>query len=122
MTFWLDESRNLVIYPGQPGPLAQYIPDLKTINGSYFCLPKTLQNLQVMSWYNWPTPFVMTDDTYDFPIEPGKQPLPHQRVLANFTALHPRMFNLSDPGTMKTLSTLWALDFLILHARQKFKA
>ena len=122
MTFWLDESRNLVIYPGQPGPLAQYIPDLKSINGSYFAFPKSLRNLQVAAWYNFPTPPVMTDSNYDWPIEPGKTPLDHQKIYANFTALHPRMFNLGDPGTMKTLSTLWAIDFMMLHAKTPFKA
>jgi len=33
--------------------------------------------------------------------------------MANFSVLHPRMFNLSDPGTMKTLSSLWAADWLM---------
>jgi hypothetical protein len=63
----------------------------------------------------------MTDQNYDWPIEPGKKPLPHQKLYANFTALHPRMFNLGDPGTMKTLSTLWAMDFLMLQAPERFR-
>lgn len=122
MTFWLDPQRNLVIYPGQPGALAQYIPDLKPLNGSYFAFPKTLPNLQAAAWYNWPVPPIMTDETYDWPIEPGKTPLPHQKIYANFTAIHPRMFNLGDPGTMKTISTLWALEFLKLHSKERFRA
>jgi SNF2 family DNA or RNA helicase len=117
MTFYLHG--NHVIYPGQPGVLAQYIPDLKTINGSYFAFQKTLTNLQVAAYYNLPVPAVM--DGYDFPIEPGKTPLPHQKIYSNFMALHPRCFNLGDPGTMKTLATLWAMDFVLLHAREKFK-
>jgi hypothetical protein len=120
MTFWLDAQRNLVIYAGQPGILTQYIPDLKILSDKYFAVPKTLAALQVMSWYNWPTPPVMNG--YDFPIEPGKTPLPHQKIYANFQALHPRCFNLGDPGTMKTLSTLWAMDFLMQqHAPGTFK-
>ena len=120
MTFWLDDQRQLVIYPGQPGVLTQYIPELKTINGSFFCVPKTLANLQVVAYYNLPVPTVM--DGYDFPIEPGKTPLPHQKITSNFMSLHPRSFCLSDPGVMKTLSVLWALDFAMLHAPEKFKA
>ena len=120
MTFWLHGDH--IIYPGQPGALAQYIPDLKPVNGHYFAFPKTLANLQVAAWYNWPVPPVMTDDNYDWPIEPGKVALPHQKIYANFTALHARMFNLGDPGTMKTLSTLWAMDFLMLHAPERFRA
>ena len=111
MTFYVDAQRNLIVYPGQPGILPQYIPDLKPLNGSYFAVPNTLANLQVLAWYNWPTPAPMQN--YDFPIEPGKTPLPHQKIYANFQALHPRCFNLGDPGTMKTLSTLWAMDFLM---------
>ena len=111
MTFYVDSQRNLIVYPGQPGILTQYIPDLKPLNGSYFAVPNTLANLQVLAWYNWPTPAPMQN--YDWPIEPGKTPLPHQKIYANFQALHPRCFNLGDPGTMKTLSTLWAMDFLM---------
>jgi SNF2-related domain len=122
VTFWLDAQRNLVIYAGQPGPLAQYIPDLTPLNGAYFAIPRTLRNLTVAAYYNWPVPPIMTDESYDWPHEPGKSPLPHQKVTANFTALHARMFNLSDPGCMKTLSTLWAIDYLMLHSKERFRA
>jgi hypothetical protein len=121
MTFWLDDKRNLVIYPGQPGALAQYIPKLAVLSPAFFAVPRTLPSLQVMAWYNYPVPFVMTDENYDWPIEPGKKPLFHQKQYANFTVLHNRMFNLGDPGTMKTLSTLWAMDYLMLQACERFR-
>jgi hypothetical protein len=119
LTFWIHGDH--VIYPGQPGVLAQYIPDLKTINGSYFAVPRQLQALQVAAYYNLPVPPIMTDENYDWPIEPGKTPLPHQKIMSNFTALHPRMFNLSSPGVMKTISTLWAMDFLMLQSPERFR-
>lgn len=118
MTFFLHQ--NHVIYQGDPGPLHQYIPALKRINGTYFAVEKTLPNLQILAFYNYLVPTVM--DNYDFPIEPGKIPLPHQKITANFLALHRRAFCLSDPGVMKTLSTLWAMDFAMLQAPEKFKA
>lgn len=120
MTFWLDPQRNLVVYQGTPGVLTQYIPDLKILNPNYFAVPNTLANLQVLAWYNWPTPAPMAG--YDFPIEPGKTPLPHQKIYANFMTLRPRAFNLGDPGTMKTISTLWAMDFLMQQHPPPFKA
>jgi hypothetical protein len=120
LTFWLHADH--VIYPGQPGVLAQYIPELKPINGSYFAIPNKLQSLMVAAHYNLPVPPVMTDDNYDWPIEPGKTPWDSQKLVANFKVLHPRMFDLSDPGTGKTLSTLWAIDFLMLHAKERFRA
>src|SRR5882757_3024931 len=113
MTFWLDAPRNLVIYPGQPGVLTQYIPEIKALNGSYFAVPRTIANLQVLRHYQYDVPEVINDQTYDFPIQPGFKPLPHQKVMANFSVLNRRMFNLSDMGTMKTISTLWASDYLM---------
>src|SRR5207253_8675145 len=105
----------------QPGILTQYIPELKILNAQYFAVPKTLPTLQVMAWYNWPTPEVMNG--YDYPIEPGKTPLPHQKIMANFSVLHRRMFNLSSMGTMKTVASLWAADHLMLqHPLGEFKA
>lgn len=121
MAFWLHS--NHVIYPGDPGVLSQYIPDLKRINGSYFAVPKTLPNLQVMRFYNWEVPEVINQQSYDFPIQPGFKPLPHQKVMANFSVLHRRMCNLSSMGTMKTISTLWAADFLMKQQQPgEFKA
>ncbi len=111
MSFYLHA--NHVIYQGDPGVLAQYIPDLKRINGSYFAVPKTLTNLQTMRFYQYDVPEVINEANYDFPIAPPFKPLPHQKVMANFSVLHRRMFNLSDMGTMKTISTLWAADYLM---------
>ena len=122
MNFFLDEPRNLVIYPGQPGILTKYVPDLVTLNGTYFCFPKTLPNLQVAAFYNYPVPELLTDQNYDFPIAPPFKPLPHQKTMANFMVLHRRCFNLSDMGTMKTLATLWAADYLMKQHAEPFRA
>lgn len=52
---------------------------------------------------------------YDWPRNTLKVPAPfqHQYHLSSFMTLHPRCFNLSDMGTGKTLSTLWAADYLM---------
>lgn len=110
--FYHDQKRNLLIYPGHP-PDAQSLPDARMISGSHFAVPFTLTNAQTLRWYNYPVPPIITDLNYDFPIAPGMTPLPHQKAMANFSVLHRRMFNLSDMGTMKTLSTLWAADWLM---------
>ncbi len=45
---------------------------------------------------------------------PGQyKPMSHQREMAAFATLHPRCFIFSEPGTGKTLSTLWAADYLM---------
>lgn len=46
---------------------------------------------------------------YDWP---GKKPYAHQEVTAGFLTLHNRAFCLNDMGSGKTLSVLWAYDFM----------
>ena len=48
-------------------------------------------------YYNWPGRF---------------KPYPHQIATTEFLAKHPRAYCLNDMGTMKTLSGLWAYDYL----------
>jgi hypothetical protein len=95
--FWLDAATNTLIYPGPPAPqLVTTIPELR-VNGHYFAVPRTLRTSQVLRWLNYPVPPIM--DGYDFPHAPDiEKPLPHQKVYANFQALHPKCFNLGDPG------------------------
>lgn len=52
----------------------------------------------ILSYYKWPGRF---------------SPMSHQRETAAFLVGHRRALNLSDPGTGKTASALWAADFLI---------
>ncbi len=52
---------------------------------------------------------------------PGKyKPMAHQMQTAEFLTLHRRAFVFSEPGTGKTLSALWAADYLmsIKHVRR----
>lgn len=111
--FYHDTTRDLLVYPTHSAVLQQAIPEAKQVNGQYVAVPRTLRNSQVLRWLNFPVPPVMTDRTYDWPIERGRKALAHQKMMANFAVLHPKMFNLSDPGTMKTLAALWAADFLM---------
>lgn len=115
MQWFHDRKLNILVYPSQNTFLLQALPEAKDIGNDYFGVPFTLANAQVLRHFNYPVPPVITDETYDFPIKPGYKPLETQRLMANFSVLHPRMFNLSDPGTMKTLSSLWAADFLMRH-------
>lgn len=52
------------------------------------------------------------DSYYAWPIRPGRQPMLHQKETARFLSLHGRAYCLDDMGTAKTLSSLWAWDFL----------
>lgn len=111
--FWYDQASKTLLYPGHAPPhVAPFLTGMKQAE-QFFAVPHNLQNAIVLRYYNYPVAPVMTEDNYDWPIEPGKTPLPHQKVYANFSVMHPKMFNLGDAGTMKTLSTLWAMDFLM---------
>lgn len=111
--FWHDPASDTLIYSGVlPAHIAPFLPDAKQA-GQFFAVPRTLRNSIVLRRYDYPVAPIMTDSSYDWPIEPGKTPLPHQKVYANFSILNPKCFNLGSPGTMKTLSTLWAADYLM---------
>jgi len=100
--------------------IQQTIPELQYINGSYFALPATLRNRQVLRHFNYPVPEIMVG--YDWPRHPSiKEPYESQKIAANFMVLHPRCFNLSDMGVGKTLSTLWAADWLMCQSKEPFR-
>lgn len=56
---------------------------------------------------------------YDWPCAYPGGPFPSQKLAAEFLTLNPRSFNLSEMGTGKSLSTLWAYDFLRQSGQRK---
>ncbi len=117
MNFFHDIKRNLLVYetpsPLHVAQLLQSLPEARQINGSHVAVPATLKNSQTLRWMQYPVAPIIGHHNYDFPIEPGRKPLEHQLVMCNFQLLHPRCFNLSDPGTMKTLPALWGSEWLM---------
>jgi len=62
----------------------------------------------------------MRFDEYNWPMkDPNKRPFDHQRKTAEFLVSNMGNFNLSDIGTGKTLSALWATDLLFHNDRIK---
>ena len=112
MSFYHDTRHDVLLYPQQNPFAMQHLPDAKPV-GQFMAVPRTLQNCQVLRYFNHPVPPIITDENYDWPILPGRKALAHQKIMANFMVLHRRCFNLSDMGTMKTLATLWAADWLM---------
>ena len=98
MEWFHDRQHDVLIYPARYTPNPTYLPEARPINGSWFGVKRTLRNCQILRYLNFPVPFIIDDSNYDFPIAPGRKPLDTQRQMANFSVLHPRMFNLSDPG------------------------
>jgi len=66
---------------------------------------RVLRNLGVK---NVPSPI---ERRYEWP---GRyKPMAHQKVTAGFLTMHRRAFCFNDPGTAKTISALWAADYLM---------
>lgn len=119
--FFQDKARKVLVYKTADQRVFNYIPDARPLNGEHVIVPQTLYNTQLMAWLKYPVPPIMDDMGYDWPhnrqmLPPDAKACPThaQRIMANFMVANPRSFNLSDMGTMKTLATLWALDFLML--------
>ena len=104
-------EHNCLIYPADPRLLQ--LEGARRINGEYIAVPERLENLQALRRISLPVPALMEIEGYNWPIRPPWKPLDHMRITANFLVLHPRSFCFNDMGTMKTLSALWAADYLM---------
>ncbi len=117
MNFFHDQRRNLLVYetpsPLHVAQLLQSLPEARQINGSHVAVPATLKNSQTLRWMQYPVTPIITDENYSWPAAPGVKPYESQKITANFLVLNPRSFVLSDMGTGKTNSVLWAADFLM---------
>lgn len=110
---WHDTSHNVLVYETKdPNRFLQVVPGAKHLYNGHVAAPVSLHNLQLLRYLGYPVIPPM-EGNYDWPITPPWRPREHQKVMANFMALHPRCFNLSDMGTMKTLAALWAADFIM---------
>lgn len=120
--FFQDKARKVLVYRTQDQRVLNYIPDARPLDADHVIVPQSIYNTQLMAWLKYPVPPIMDDMGYDWPhnramlpSDAKACPTHAQRIMANFMVANPRAFNLSDMGTMKTLATLWALDFLMLH-------
>jgi len=108
---------NCLIYKAHP--LLMRAEGARRINGSYITIPANLPNFQVLRRLSFVVPPPMEMGNYDWPVKRPWIPLPHQQTTANFLVLNPKSFCFNDMGTMKTLSALWAADFLMREAEKK---
>ena len=114
MNFFHDPATNTLVYdiPNRETVLP-YLPEAKPLYNGFMAVPVNLYNCQVLRHFQLPV-IPIVDQTYDWPIRAPFRPREHQKLMTNFMVLHPRSFNLSDMGTMKTLASLWAADYIML--------
>lgn len=109
-----NPSKSLLIATKDTDRITQHIPKSRVVNVKGRELvqvrlgldeAKVLRNLGVES----PSP-IRYD--YDFPTH-YPAPMSHQVTTSEFLTLYMRAMCLNEPGTGKTLSVLWALDYLM---------
>lgn len=105
-------THNMVVYnTDQPLRIGNCIPGSVLLSHTQVGVPCFVPAMQTMRQlgYEAMSPIL---HNYDWP---GRfKPFEHQKHMSAFMTLHPRCFNLSDMGTGKTLSVLWALDYLMV--------
>lgn len=118
-----SERHNCVVYRvTDPATFCRYVPDSGRLQDGYVYAPISLNTLQAVRSLGLPV-IPLLDTTYDWPHGPHiTAPMASQKMRANFLAMHRRCFDLSDPGTGKTLVALWAADALMRAARDPLRA
>jgi SNF2 family DNA or RNA helicase len=118
-----DADKNVVIYDNPPAPVLAFAGGLLRpvpgLDNHHYC-KATLENLQTLRMFDVDVPPIM-NFRYDWPRLRRAIPKPFaaQVVTANHVALHPRSFVLNDMRTGKTLSCLWAAEFIMQEAERK---
>lgn len=108
-----SEQHNVCLYArGEITNAAFAVQGAKPV-GDYLAVPCTMLSMSQMARLRLPAMSPILRE-YDWPSNKAmvKEPFLHQKVTASFMTLNPRNFNLNDMGTGKTLSTLWAFDYL----------
>lgn len=114
-----DERHNVLVYDKLPPIKEQqffrYVQEARQLHNGYVACLATLANLQILRCLELPVAPPLTDRTYNWPRNYVQvpQPFDSQKVRSNFLVCNPRALDLSDPGTGKTLASLWAADALM---------
>lgn len=113
-----ESTGSILLNVADPFAIRDLIPESYTIDHAYYnvVVRHTIKIAQVLRNLGFDVP-PPTFSSYQWP---GKyRPLIHQREMVKFHISHPRGFNLSEMGTMKTAATLWAADILMLEGTLK---
>lgn len=109
----IPDKRKIIINSTENSAIAHFIPHAKTFThkgDNLVALPYgvdesiVLRNLgfsvppPILSYYDWPARFA---------------PMEHQKETAAFLTMYKRALCLNAPGTGKSISSIWAADFLL---------
>ena len=108
------ESRKIVLNLRNPDRVTEAIPHAKTLphtNTTLVVVPHRDDEVRVLKNLGFDPPAPI-DTYYDWPCAYPNGPMQHQRITAQFLSLNPRAYCLNGMGSGKTLSALWAFDWL----------
>lgn len=109
-------AHNSVIYDladPESERLMTLIPEAQRLPTGQTVIPFDLRNMQIARHLGHPA-MSPIENNYDWPSR-FPCPRPNQLVTAAFKTLLPRNVDTSEMRTGKTLSSLWATDFLMIH-------
>jgi len=112
----LPEKNAVLVSPREPRRLAKIIPTAKLVrhNGRVrVAVPHRVEESRFLNnlGLNVPSP-ILTDYEWPRALSKIENPFEAQRLTAAMLTLNPRAFVLNDLGTGKSLSALWAYDYL----------
>lgn len=108
----IPEKKAILLRLRHPEAVKTVIPQARDVmheGKAYVAVPHQIEVVQVLRnlGINAPSPI---NFYYSYP---GRfKPYAHQRAMSEFLTLYNRAYNLADMGTGKTVSTLWAYDYL----------
>jgi SNF2 family DNA or RNA helicase len=108
----LADKKAILLRLKNPDLVKTVIPQAKDVmhkGKQYVAVPHQIEVVQVLKNLGIDVPSPI-NYYYKYP---GRfKPYAHQKQIAEFLTLHNRAFNLGDLGVGKTVSTLWAYDYL----------
>jgi SNF2 family DNA or RNA helicase len=113
------ESRKLILNLRNPTRVTEVIPSAKALpHGEHtlVAVPHEDDEVRVLRnlGFDPPTP---VDTYYDYPCAYPSGPMKHQRETVSFLTVNPRAYCLNGMGSGKTLSGIWAFDWLRVTGR-----
>ena len=109
-----EPTQSLLLQVQDPQVIRNILPATKDIDyeGHNLAVPHRLDEVRILRnlGISAPPPIL---HYYQWPGKYHDSVLRHQRETAAFLTLYPRCFCFDEPGTGKTVSSLWAADYLM---------
>lgn len=112
MAIVIKEKEAVLLKLSNPSKVTTVIPTAKILQNHVVAVPHRPDETRVLRTLGYDVPDPMKIN-YDWPLASGKfHPFQAQIETANFVTMHDRCYILNSMGTGKTVSSLWAYDYM----------